>query len=364
VTSEFKRVLTPFSDRNGPFIVVEGRSHIQWSSNDYLGLAQHPNLIEAAQKTAQEVGIGAAGSRLLGGDSRYFHEFENNLAAWLGKPACLVFNSGYQMNVGLMSSFLSEKDIVLADKLIHASLIDGVKLSGATLMRYKHNDMGHLQMLLEKHRSDHQKCLIVTESVFSMDGDSADLKSLIDLKNRWDTQIMVDEAHGVGIYPNLYRNEIDFVIGTLGKAFGCAGGFVGCSTSFKEFFINHARNFMYSTAMPPMVISAAAAALVLIKDGKLGEQLQEKTQAFREACKGLSWPVLGSTHIVPIVMGDEDKTLTLAQALREKGHWCTAVRHPTVPKGKARLRISLSVLHTPELCHNLLESVEALGVSS
>ncbi len=335
--------------------MIGGISYTQWSSNDYLGLSQHPAVIKAAAMAMQDFGVGSTGSRLLGGDSEPFHLLETRLAQWLKKPATLVFNSGYQMNSGIIRTIVGKNDVIFADKLIHASLIDGSLYSGATLFRFKHNDMKHLQSLLQKHRGSFKKSLIISESLFSMDGDLSDLKSLVDLKKHHDSELMIDEAHSVGIYENEYRQDIDYVLGTLGKAFGCAGGFVGCSADFKDRFINTARNFIYSTALPPLVAAAALEALSLIENGVLGQQLQKNTKAVRALFHDFS--LLGETHIMPLLIGDEAKTVAIADTLRQAGHWVTAVRHPTVALGQARLRLCLSLTHTEKDWAGLLSDL-------
>lgn len=345
--------------------------NIPFDHNDYLGLSKNPVILDAIRDGVSEYGFGAKGSRLLGGDHPLFHRLERDLASWLGKPSSLVFNSGYQMNVGLLPALLDKGDVIFADKLVHASLIDGALASNATLFRFRHNDMNHLNALLETHRSSFRSALIITEGLFSMDGDTANLEELVTIKGHYDATLLVDEAHSIGCVGDEGRGvaslcgclpDIDILTGTFGKAFGGAGAFVAGDNDLKERLINTCRSFIYSTAMPLPVVSGNIASLSVIRDGAVyRDELMARVHSFRAAFKDIPIEILGDHHIVPIVIGGVPEVMSLSESLAVRGYNVPGIRPPTVPKGRARLRVSLSVSHPLEKVVELSSEIKRLA---
>jgi len=338
------RSLRRIDSAQGTQIVLSGRRLLNFSSNDYLGLANDPALKQAAQEALQRWGVGAGASRLICGNLAPYEELENRLANFKGKEAAVVFGSGYAANVGTISALVGNGDTVILDKLNHASIIDGARLSGATLRVYPHKNLHKLETLLRQAKG---RTLVVTESVFSMDGDVAPLVEIVELKDRYGAWLMVDEAHATGVYGANRRglaeslgveDRIEVTVGTLSKAIGSVGGFVTGSRELIEFLCNRARSLIYSTALPPAVCAAAMAAIEMIRseEGKnRADRLWRNVRA------------MGATSpIHPWVVGDEAEALKLSATLYEKGFFVPAIRYPTVPKGKARLRITLSAAHT------------------
>lgn len=330
---------------------LESRPPIRCSTNDYLGLSTHPQVIHAIHSAIDTLGWGSTGSRLISGDRTIFHQLESELATWIGKPSALLFNSGYSLNLGVISTLMGPKDIIFADKLVHASIIDGIRISGAKCVRYAHQDLTHLKKLLTTHRHNHENALIVTESIFSMDGDCADIPTLITLKTDFNARLMIDEAHALGVYGQngeglsgkTQNQKIDLIVGTFGKSFGGSGAFVACSEETKQTLVQSARSLIYSTAQPPATAAAALAALDLIKPGILGEQLRTKTAWFRQLLTSHNIHALGSTHIVPILAGQNEVAIHWSQTLAQAGFDIPAIRYPTVPRNQARLRVCLSL---------------------
>ena len=260
------RSLSAITSRNNGRIVFKGREYIDFSSNDYLGLSGHPRLIEASKEALEKFGAGSSASRLLSGSLETHHILEDRVARLKGKEAALVFNSGYQANLGVISSLYGQGDIILSDRLNHASIIDGIMLSRAKLFRFRHNDLNHLEEILEEKRRLFKNALIVTETIFSMDGDRPDLKGLVGLKERFDCGIMVDEAHATGIYGKNgsgvveaegLTERIDLIMGTFSKALGSFGAYLAASRKIVDYLINTCRAFIYSTSLPPSVRAVA-----------------------------------------------------------------------------------------------------------
>jgi len=344
---------------------------LNFSSNDYLGLANHPALRAAAVEATVRYGTGAGASRLITGHAPWTALLEANLAAWLKKDSVLLFSSGYAAGVGTLSALLERDDVVLSDRLIHASLIDGIRLSRARIWRYRHNDLEHLETLLKqvRKRKGKTRIWIVTESVFSMDGDVAPLREIVELKTRYGAYLVVDEAHAVGIFGPRgggiaealgVLEEIEVFIGTLSKALGSIGGFVAGSRPLITWLVNRARSFMYSTALPPGAVAAAQEALrivqreperrrrVLEKATWLRSQLGAR-DAFRSvALISESRTPSMVTPIVPLVIGSADQACRFFEKLRARGILAVAIRPPTVPEGTARLRFSVSAAHSFE----------------
>ncbi len=349
------RELRPADWRRNAVISRDGVELADFSSNDYLGLADHPKLIQAAKAALDEFGVSAGASRLLSGDLRIHHELEEATARFKGKEAAIVFNSGYQANIGIISALCSDSDAVFADRLAHASILDGVTLSGAKLFRYAHNDAAHLESLLKKTHGSFTGKLIVTESVFSMDGDRPPLKELVELKEQYGCRMLVDEAHATGIFgpggagivsEEALTDRIELIMGTFSKALGSFGGYVAASRRMAEYLINTARSFIYSTALPPPVIAANLAALQVVKTESFRRTTLLENAAFlRESLAAKGLDVKGSSQIVPVIVGDAGPAVEMSKRLQEEGFWVLAIRPPTVPPKQARLRFSLNFGH-------------------
>lgn len=366
------RVLKPLSYRRQGKICFGNREYLDFSSNDYLGLSNHPKLIEAAKQALDKWGLSSCASRLMSGDLEIHHRLEEEVARFKNKEAGLVFNSGYQANTGIISALYGRGDCVFSDRLNHASIIDGILLSGARFFRFKHNDAGHLEVLLKKERRKFKQSLIVTETVFSMEGDRAPLKDLVDLKDKYNCSLMVDEAHATGIFgkdgsgvaeeENL-SGDIELIMGTFGKALGGFGAYLATSQKIKEFLINACRSFIYSTALPAGIIAVNLAALELLNEEPQRRQgLLDSAQFFREALKEYGFAVRGSSQIIPLIIGENLKTANFAQALQEKGYWVLPVRPPTVPQNQARLRFSLTTYHNKEVLERLVDDISAIQI--
>lgn len=361
------RVLKPADSRGDGSIYINDKKYIDFSSNDYLGLSTHPKLKKVSSEALQEFGTSSCASRLLSGDSELCHSLEERIAKFKGKEAALIFNSGYQANVGIISALCEKRDVIFSDKLNHASIIDGMILSGARFFRFQHGNFCHLESLLEKHRHNFRNSLIITESIFSMDGDRAPLKELVGLKESYNCKIMVDEAHATGIFgqkgggvieeENL-TSQIDIIMGTFGKALGSFGAYVASSLQLKKYLINTSRSFIYSTALPPAVIAANLASLDLIeKESYRRKTLLEMADYFRRELKRYGFMVKGSSQIVPLMVKDSQKALAISQELQNKGYWVLAIRPPTVASGEARLRFSLMYNHTKNTLERLINDI-------
>ncbi|HAJ56718.1 MAG TPA: 8-amino-7-oxononanoate synthase [Candidatus Omnitrophica bacterium] len=366
------RTLRPVVSRCNGRIVVEGKEYLDLSSNDYLGLSEHPLIKEACIKAVERFGSGSSASRLMTGDSELYHQLEERTAGFKNKEAALAFNSGYQANVGIISSLFGRGDAVFCDRLAHASIIDGILLSGVRLFRFQHNDATHLEKLLKDKRKDFKKCLIVTESVFSMDGDVAPLEELVRLKEKYDCSFMVDEAHATGVFGSSgagivemtgLADKIDLIMGTFSKALGGFGAYLAASKEVVGYLVNTCRSFIYSTALPPSVIAGNLAALnVVQQEPWRRKQLLETSRCFRQGLKDAGVSTKGSSQIVPVMIGDNFKAISAAKELGRKGYWVLAVRPPTVPAGQARLRFSLSVYYSKETIQKLTDDIIALGI--
>ncbi len=358
-----RRELPPLERREGPYVYLAGRRLLNLSSNDYLGLSTRMALEDLLPLLSEEA-FGAGAARLLSGNHALYEQVETRLEELYGRPA-LVFNSGYLANLGIISALCGRHDAIFADKLVHASIIDGARLSGARLFRFPHQDYEALERLLAKKRPSFRRALIVTESVFSMDGDKADLKMLLTLKERYGAFLFLDEAHAVGILGEkglgLAEEEglgekVDLLLGTCGKALGSYGAFVVVSKRvLKDYLVNKARSFVFTTALPPVVLAATSLALKLVP-GMCGERrhLRELSSFLRQE---LSLPP-GDTPIVPVIVGEAEKALSLSRRLRERGFYVPAIRPPTVPENTARIRISLTALHTRQDLAPLIEEIK------
>lgn len=359
----------PVYKKNG-CIRINSKDYIDFSSNDYMGLSSHAGLKEAAKSAIDEFGTGASASRLLSGDMEIYHRLEEETAFFKKKDRALIFNSGYQANVGIISAMCNKGDVIFFDKLSHASLIDGILLSGARCFSFRHNDCGHLEFLLNRERSKYREAFIITETVFSMDGDIAPLEELICLKERYGCKIMVDEAHATGIFGRNgagmseetgLSDKIDLVMGTFSKALGSFGAYLACSETVKRYLINTCRSFIYSTALPPSVIAVNLASLRIIKkEHERRESLLKNARYFRDALIKKGFSVTGSSQIVPLILGQNDYALKISEGLKRKGYWALPVRYPTVPINKARIRFSITCFHTINILERLLDDISDL----
>ena len=366
------RKLRPASLRRGGRIRFGEKEYIDLSSNDYLGLSNHPKLIEAAREALETYGAGTSASRLLSGDLDICHRLEEAVAKFKGKEAALVFNSGYQANVGILSALFGEEDVIFSDKLNHASIVDGLILSGARFFRFSHNDMGRLESLLVKERAKFKNALLITETIFSMDGDRPDLKSLAALKEKFNCKLMVDEAHATGIFGKNgsgiveeegLTDKVDLIMGTFGKALGSFGAYLAASGEMIEYMVNRCRSFIYSTALPPATIAANLAAVELVKsEPHRRQKLLSSADNFRNALGKKGFNIKGSSQIIPVIIGESRAAVKIAEALQEKGYWALPIRPPTVPQGQARLRFSLSYDHDAATLERLADDISEVSI--
>ncbi|MCB1668830.1 MAG: 8-amino-7-oxononanoate synthase [Porticoccaceae bacterium] len=345
-------------------VEVSGHSCLAFCSNDYLGLANHPDVINAFRKAAGQYGVGSGASHLIYGHSREHHALEEELAEFTGRPRALLFSTGYMANLGVMSALLGKGDYVLEDRLNHASLLDGGLASGAAFKRYRHSDMDHLSSLLAKAESGRK--LVVTDGVFSMDGDLADLPGLINVCAQHNGWLMVDDAHGFGVLGDhggglieqqqASLTDVPILMGTLGKGFGTFGAFVAGSEALIETLIQFARSYIYTTALPPAIAAATRASLKIVREEHWRrEKLSTLIQQFRTGVKSMGLNLMDSpTPIQPVLLNSDQQVLEVGEKLRQRGVLVGAIRPPTVPVGTARLRVTLSAAHSDTQVDKLL----------
>ena len=347
--------------RQTTHVTVDGCEKVlMLSSNNYLGLADHPALSHAAITATEKYGTSSAASRLVSGTMELHEMLEKAVANFKETEAALIFNSGYSANTGIIPALAGRGDTIFSDSLNHASIVDGIMLSKANLVRYPHNDHKSLERLLENDRG-HGRCLIITDGVFSMDGDIAPLRALVELKKTHNAILMVDDAHGTGVLGNNGRGsaelldvegDIDIQMGTFGKALGSFGAYAAVSQEIRELLINRARSFIFSTSLPPSVLAASAAAIELVKSPegrKLREQLLANTAFFKGLLEKAGFSTgSASTQIVPIMSGDADTTMRFSGKLLEEGIFLQGIRPPTVPAGECRLRCTMMATHCRE----------------
>jgi 8-amino-7-oxononanoate synthase len=361
------RALKPALSYGQGRIYRDKKEYIDFSSNDYLGLKEHPRMKEESKKAIDAFGTSSSASRLLSGDLKLHHDLEERIAAFKNKEAALVFNSGYQANTGIIPALYSKDDCIFSDRLNHASIIDGIILSGATFLRFQHNDPQHLEALLKDKRGKCKNALIVSESVFSMDGDRAPLTELVRLKEQYACRLMVDEAHATGIFGDNgsgvireegLENNIDLIMGTFGKALGGFGAYLAADRQIVDYLINTCRSFIYSTALPAPVIAADITGLDLVKEEPFRrEKLLTLAGFFREGLKEKGFRVKGDSQIVPLILEDTQRAVSFAQNLQEKGYWVLPIRPPTVPAKEARLRFSLTFYQSKEILEKLINEL-------
>ena len=353
---------------------LDNGNALNFCSNDYLGLANHPKIITALKRGSDEYGVGAGASHLINGHSRAHHSLEEELADFLGRPRALLFSTGYMANLGVITSLVGKGDAILEDRINHASLIDAGLLSGARLQRYLHANVSSLDKHLQKHTANNndKRRLIVTDGVFSMDGDLAPLPALSATAQQHHAWLMVDDAHGIGVigkqgrgtinHFELNQKQVPVLMGTLGKAFGTFGAFVAGSEALIETLIQQARSYIYTTALPPAVAVATQASLKLLRAGDdRREKLTTLIQQFRSGAEQLGLTLMASqTPIQPLIVGNAKQAMTLSEILLQKHQiLVSAIRPPTVPEGSARLRITLCANHTATQVDQLLAALDA-----
>ncbi len=370
-TQHLYRSRTVVDGPQGAEIEVDGTRYLSFCSNDYLGLANHPRVIAALMEGAQTYGAGSGASHLVTGHQHPHHALEESLAAFTGRPRALLFSSGYLANLGTVAALARRGDRIWEDRLNHASLLDAGLLSGARLRRYPHGDAAALQQHLGKDAAP--PAMIISDGVFSMDGDLAPLPQLAEIALRHDAMLMVDDAHGLGVlgakgrgtleHYDLDSGAVPVLIGTLGKAFGTFGAFVAGDEDLIEFLIQRARSYVYTTALPPAIAHATLASLhVMEEETWRREHLHALIARFRKGAQQLGLRVMPSaTAIQPLLVGDAQQALALSAALRQRGIYVSAIRPPTVPKGTARLRITLSAAHSDTHVDRLLGALETLA---
>lgn len=360
------------SSPQGVGIDVDGKQVINFSSNDYLGLANHPEVVESFKKASDDYGVGSGSAHLICGHSRSHHALEEELAEFTGRDRALLFSTGYMANIGVISALLGRGDQVLEDRLNHASLLDGGLLSGAHFKRYFHNDLNDLN---NKTKSIEGRTLIATDGVFSMDGDFAllpELSTLASNKNAW---LMVDDAHGLGVlgetgagllqYYGLDQNDVPVLMGTLGKAFGTFGAFIAGSELLIETLIQKARTYVFTTAMPAAVAEATRTSLKLVvTDNWRRDKLNQLIKQFQKGAREIGLPIMVSNSVIqPLLIGDTQKTVEISKALLNRGFLVSAIRPPTVAMGEARLRVTFSANHQEHHIDQLLDALDGVSIS-
>ncbi len=353
------RTLRTVAGAQTPRVTLDGREVLLLCSNNYLGLADHPRLKEAAIEATARYGTGSGASRLVSGTMELHTALEERIARFKGTEAALLFNAGYAANSGIIPAIAGRGDVIFCDRLNHASILDGCLLSRARLVRYPHNDTAALRRLLERHPTEGLR-LIVTDGVFSMDGDCAPLAEIVRLKEEFGALLMVDDAHGTGVLGASGRGTaeqcgvaagIDIQMGTLGKALGSFGAYAAVSREIAAYLVNKARSFIFSTSLPPATLAAAVAAFDIVdapEGAKLRRQLRDNSRRFRERLTAAGFDTMGSeTQIVPLRVGEAEKAMAFTAKLLEQGLYVQGIRPPTVPAGSSRLRCTLMATHDP-----------------
>ncbi len=357
----FLRTIIPLE---GADVDFNGRRMINFSSNDYLGLSRHPLLQKRSAEFTKRYGAGSTASRLICGTYKCFDQVEQKLADLKGTQSALLLSSGFQANVSILPALTDRHSLILSDRLNHRSLVEGSLLSRCKVLRYHHNDLKHLRQLLEENQpKEYSRTLIVTESVFSVDGDRSDIDALVELAEEFHALLIVDEAHATGVLGKqgmglTCGKKVDLTIGTFGKALGSFGAYVTCSTEMRDYFINCCVGFIYTTALPPSVVGAIDAALDLIPVMEAERHdLQTKSDFVRSSLQKMGWSTGNSTtQIIPVIVGNEKETLELSSWLEEQGILAIGIRPPTVEKGQSRIRMVLSSSHTQNQLEKLIDA--------
>ena len=357
-------------------VILDGREVLLLCSNNYLGLADHPILKSATISAVKRYGVGSGASRLVSGNMELHAELEKRIAAFKGTESALVFNSGYAANTGILSAIAGRGDVIFSDRLNHASIVDGALLSRAKIVRYPHNDMAALRRLLEETAVGTGRRIIVTDGVFSMDGDLAALPELASLKTEFGAMLMVDDAHGTGVLGENGRgsselcgvmDQVDIHMGTLGKALGSFGAYAAAAGETIDYLINRARSFIFSTSLPPAVLAASIAAIDLV-DSPAGAGLRlalsNNVTRFKLALRAAGFDTMGSeTQIVPVFVGSATQTMEFSRLLIEEGVFIQGIRPPTVPAGSCRLRCTIMATHTANELDQAVSAIKAVGIS-
>jgi len=365
------RELREIASAQGPSVTLGGREVLLFCSNNYLGLAAHPDVVAAARDAAARYGASAGSSRLISGHMSPHRALEREIADWKGSEDALVFSTGYQANLGCLSALLGRGDVVVSDALNHASLIDGARLSRAEIRVFEHNDLDHLDAVLRDARGA-RRVLVATESVFSMDGDRAPLAAMAEVVRRHGAWWMVDEAHAAGIFGKAgaglvdelgLGDAVDVRVGTLGKALGSFGAYVAGSERLRAFLVNRARSFIFTTGLPPSAVAAARAAIqVCRREPESGPRLLRRVRALAERLRAAGWEVPhAESQILPVLVGPEERAVALAAALLERDLYVAAIRPPTVPPGTSRLRLSVMSTHEDAHLDRVAAAFEALA---
>ncbi len=361
------RSLRDVESAQEPSIIIYGKEVINMCSNNYLGLANHPRLKEEAKKAIEKYGVGSGASRLVSGNNILYRELEDKIAEFKKTESALVFSSGYTANIGILQALSEKIGVVFSDRLNHASIVDGIILSRIDFKRYPHKDIKVLEDMLSKEDKAEKK-LIVTDTVFSMDGDIAPIPEIVELAKKFNAIVMIDEAHATGVlgkngkgaveYFNL-RGEIEVQMGTFSKAFGGFGAFVCGSKNLIEFLINKARSLIYTTALPPSVLASNIAAINIVENEPgLRQRLWENVEYFKRGLLSYGFNILESqTPIIPILLGDNERTMNFSRALLEEGVFIQGIRPPTVPKGSSRLRVTVIATHAREDLDKALKAI-------
>lgn len=368
------RTLRPLTSATGPTVELDGRTVILLASNDYLGLATHPAVIQAAVQATEQYGTGAGASRLVCGTLPPHTELEAALAAFKHTPSALVFGSGYLANLGMIPALIGKGGLILADRLSHASLIDGCRLSGADFRIYRHRDLDHLESMLKRRAAD-RPVLIVTDGLFSMDGDLAPLPELAALATRFGARLYVDDAHGTGVMGPSGRGTLEHFgvedriavhMGTLGKALGSSGAYIAGNADLIQYLINTCKPFIFTTAPPPSAAAAATAALTVIQnDPARRARLWANRTHLYDGLRSLGFRLTETVSpILPILVGEADKALAFAQHLLAQGVYAPAIRPPTVPDATSRLRITVTSEHTPQQLDRALAAFKHAGTAA
>lgn len=347
-------------------VIVDGG--ISFNSNDYLGLANHPAVVTAFKSATDKYGVGSGSAHTISGHTAAHHALETQIAEWTGRERAITFSSGYMANIGIVQALASIGDVILQDRLNHASLLDSGQFNQVRSYRYRHNDMNDCEHHLKKH-ADRNK-FILTDAVFSMDGDIAPLKALSKIARKYEASLMIDDAHGIGIYGHngsgtanhldLTSKDIPIMMGTLGKAVGCMGAFVAGDAEIIEACLQFSRTYLFTTAMPPAIAAAASQAIEIIQtQPALQQQLFDNINYFRTQALAAKLPLIASSSAIqPIIIGESKRALQIAEKLNQAGMIVTAIRPPTVPVGTARIRITLSAQHTKQHIDQLISACE------
>jgi len=360
----------PITDSEGTVLVIEGQSKLNMGSNNYLGLTHHPAVLEAGKRAVDRYGAGCTGSRFLNGTLALHEELEEKLARLLGKEACLVYSTGYQANLGLISGLVGRNDVAFLDKCDHASIVDGARLAFGATFRFEHGDLTQLEALMERHVDRGQ--LVIVDGVYSMEGDIADVPGLVELVKKHGATLAVDDAHGLGILGERGRgtcahfdatNDVDLIVGTFSKSLASIGGYVAASADVIHFLKHNSRPMMFSAALPPFSVASVSAGLdVMVEEGDRRESLWRNTALLREGLLGLGFDLLESeTPILPVVIGPDETTFRFWRRLFDEGVFTNPVVSPAVPPGEGRLRVSLIATHTSDQIAFAIDAFAKIG---